>query len=199
MSVENERGRPREDLTSDRNSLPQQSDPRQGGSADTPLAPVLGERGSRGEQSHEDLVAAFRTAIRQKQREWQERGENFSPAHIIQSELFHQAQFRFMRQQGEYAHYKQLGEFYFPILQAWDVIAYEHYGEATDTTGPEVQHFVRVNLTDDYKRTGQSTIRLSERQTRVLDALAEAADIPHQKGQMEIDIPENLRNYEDQA
>jgi hypothetical protein len=32
-------------------------------------------------------------------------------------------------------------------------------------------------------------------QVRVLDALVEAANVPHQRGQTEIEIPEKLRNY----
>ena len=32
-------------------------------------------------------------------------------------------------------------------------------------------------------------------EVRVLDAFAEAAGVPHQRGQMEIEIPEKLRNY----
>jgi hypothetical protein len=44
------------------------------------------------------------------------------------------------------------------------------------------------------------TIRKSQKlthpmQVRVLDALAEAGGVPHQRGQTEIEIPEKLRNY----
>jgi len=32
-------------------------------------------------------------------------------------------------------------------------------------------------------------------QVRVLDALTEAAGVPHQRGKSEVEIPEKLRNY----
>jgi hypothetical protein len=32
-------------------------------------------------------------------------------------------------------------------------------------------------------------------QVKILDALAEAADIPHQRGQSEVAIPEHIRDY----
>ena len=51
-------------------------------------------------------------------------------------------------------------------------------------------------LAEHYEQTGQgATIALSEQHRRMLDALAEAADIPHQRGQTDIVIPEQLRNY----
>jgi hypothetical protein len=52
-------------------------------------------------------------------------------------------------------------------------------------------------LSNYYKRTRESTIKLSEPQTRVIDALAEAAGIPHQRGQAEIVIPKEGREYEE--
>ena len=38
-------------------------------------------------------------------------------------------------------------------------------------------------------------IKLDVQQVKILDALAEAADLPHQRGRAEIEIPENLRYY----
>ena len=38
-------------------------------------------------------------------------------------------------------------------------------------------------------------IKLDPQQVKILDALAEAADIPHQRGQAEIEIPEHIRDY----
>lgn len=173
--------------------------PQQGSPTNAPLAPFLQERQSGGERSHAELVAAFRTAVRHKQREWQERGEDVSPAQIIDFELFQQAQFRYIRQEGEYAHYKQLGEFYFPILKAWNVIAFDHYGKESEKSVAGYKNAAGSNLSEHYKQTGHTTVRLSEPQMQILDALAEAADIPHQKEQTEINIPEKLRNSEDQS
>jgi hypothetical protein len=196
LSLEDRGGRPRGELSPFTTRPQQQAESQQGRPADSSLTPLIREPQSGEERSHEQLVEAFRNAIRRKQKEWEERGDYWSPAHIIQSELFHQAQFRYIRETGEYAEYKKLGEFYHPILNAWDVIAYDHYAQGPDKTGAEVRHIAGLSLSQHYQQTGQMVIRLSERQTRILDALAEAADIPHQKGQAAIEIPEKIRGYE---
>jgi hypothetical protein len=190
--------RPRDARTPAQSQQQEHADPRQGRPADSPLAPARQEQPYGEERSHEALVAAFRQAIRRsRQRELEARGEHWSPVHIIQSELFHQAQFRYMSDRGRYAAYKQLGEFYTPIYRAWDVIAYEHFGRGSDDMGAEGRHAARLHLSRHMKQTGQTVITLSAQQTRILDALAEAADIPHQKGHTDIEIPEYLRGYED--
>jgi hypothetical protein len=44
--------------------------------------------------------------------------------------------------------------------------------------------------------TGEPKIKLTHpTEVRVLDAPTEAAGVPHQRGQTEIEIPEKLRNY----
>jgi hypothetical protein len=46
-----------------------------------------------------------------------------------------------------------------------------------------------------YQATHEPTIKLSDPQIHIIDALTEAVGIPYQKGQAEIEIPEKLRNY----
>ena len=47
-----------------------------------------------------------------------------------------------------------------------------------------------------YGDTKEPTIRLTNpKQVQLLDAMAEAAGVPHQRGQTEIAIPDKLRNY----
>jgi len=47
-----------------------------------------------------------------------------------------------------------------------------------------------------YGETKEPAIKLTNpKQVLLLDAMAEAAGIPHQRGQTEITIPEKLRNY----
>ena len=46
------------------------------------------------------------------------------------------------------------------------------------------------------RATGEPKIKLTHpMQVRVLDALTEAAGVPHQRGQTDVEIPEKLRNY----
>jgi hypothetical protein len=49
-------------------------------------------------------------------------------------------------------------------------------------------------LSGKYKRNGEATIKLSDPQVRIIDALTEAVGIPHKRGQAEIEIPEELRS-----
>ncbi len=100
----------------------------------------------------------------------------FTAAEIIQEELDRVS--RSMRNPD--AAIRQRGKFFYDIRRAWDVIASEHY--------PSLDLTLQGT-------TGPTTMTLSEPQARILDALAEAADVPHRKGQTVIDVPKQLRVY----
>jgi hypothetical protein len=136
------------------------------------------------ERSHAELVVAFRLTIRHRQMELGEHAKSHPPATIIRELILNHAS-ETLRQTGD----KQRAKAYSTMLDAWNVIAYEHYGKWSIA-----QASAYSELNDHYHRTGQPVITLSEPQMRLLDALAEAADIPHRKGQTEITIPESLRN-----
>jgi hypothetical protein len=96
---------------------------------------------------------------------------------------------------------KQRSAFFRPIRDAWDVIAFEHYRwEGTGEQSYET-HLAGCDLSSRYERAvarGEprpETITLDPLQVKILDALAEAADVPHQRGQTEIEIPAHLREY----
>src|SRR4051794_28744485 len=81
-----------------------------------------------------------------------------------------------------------------PIRLAWDTIAYDRYEAGSDA---ERGAGVSLNFYS-MDRDGGSTIKLSDPlQVKVIDALTEAVGIPHEKGQTEFEIPEQLRgqNY----
>ena len=97
---------------------------------------------------------------------------------------------------------KQRAAFFLPIKDAWDIIAYDRY---IMEGFREPDHLERDHaghsLSGRYQRAvalGEprpELIKLDLLQTRILDALAEAADVPHQRGQAAIEIPERLRYY----
>jgi hypothetical protein len=149
------------------------------------------------------MVAAIRQAIRLRRQEgsnprWPElggRAQDYSPARIIREEFAKQI----AHDEGGWlvegiAPHPQRAETLDTILKAWDVIAYEHYVDAKGRTEEFEQHDAGQNVAEHYERTGQTTITLSEQHRRILNAMAEAADIPHQKGQTDIVIPVQLRN-----
>jgi hypothetical protein len=150
---------------------------------------------------HEDLVGAFRGLI------WKERQESlkdwrdavsFTPAILIKNELGKQASLHMSPDPLD----KQRAAFFQPIEDAWDVIAYEYYrvGRFGEPNHVE-RHHAGWTLSGRYQRAvalGEprpELLTLDPQQVKILDALAEAADIPHQQGQAEIEIPERFRYY----
>jgi hypothetical protein len=143
------------------------------------------------ERSHAKLVAACQNLIQYRQQELGEHAKYFPPAKMIKDVLVRQSLRRESSQPAE----KQYGEACHTLLLAWDVIAFEHYGTTSTLTEVEDKEGAVDRLEGHYLVTEEPIIRLSEQQTRLLDAMAEAANIPHRKGQAEIEIPEPLRNY----
>jgi hypothetical protein len=148
----------------------------------TPQYPHLTEQGI----PHAELVAAFRTLIRQQQethamiRAPHER-EVVPPETVVRGILDWYS--------GS-AHQDQ-SEIFFTLRSAWDALVYDQY-----EPGSREEGLAGSLLQGYYGATQEPTIRLTDSmQVRVLDALAEAADIPHQRGQSIIEIPEKLRNY----
>jgi hypothetical protein len=159
----------------------------------------------RANRPHEELVRAFRGLIRERQQEIVNWG-GWPPAMIIRGALKEQASLHMSPDPLV----KQRAQFYGQIQKAWDVIAYEQYewGYHWSDHDPLYSAYeAGFTLFDTYKRARDRQeprpefIKLDPQQAKILDALAEAADVPHQRGQTEIEIPEHLRehkgNYED--
>lgn len=81
-------------------------------------------------------------------------------------------------------------DFFSQLRAAWDVLAYDRY-----EPGSIVESEAGSDLQIDYLMTHENVIKLSRLQVRVIDALAEAVGIPHERGQAEIEIPQKLRDY----
>lgn len=73
---------------------------------------------------------------------------------------------------------------------AWNVLTYDRYdpgsGDERDAGSKLQSHFYR---------TREPVIKLTEPQISIIDALAEAVGIPHERGKAEIEIPEKLKYY----
>ena len=80
---------------------------------------------------------------------------------------------------------------FFTLRSAWDALAYDKY-----ETGSKEEGLAGSMLQAYYSATREPGIKLTNpKQVQLLDAMAEAAGIPHQRGQTEIAIPEKLHNY----
>jgi hypothetical protein len=131
-------------------------------------------------------------------------GYDSSPAGIIHSALWEQTQFippsGYCTKDNQLAH--ERGLYYKEIRNAWDAIAYDQYLFRNGVVDSVRRYAAAHDLSVAYQRAkamGESRpeiITLDPLQVRILDALAEAADIPHQRGQNEIDIPERQRYFE---
>jgi hypothetical protein len=151
---------------------------------------------------HEDLVRAFRGLIWKERQRYVSIGgarlaDRFPPATIIRSAL--------NEQEGRYVNpTTEKGKFFHEIKQAWDAIAWQHYQWTPDHPSAEQinarwylshRHFVAKRRQDPHPEL----IRLDPLQVRIVDALAEAADVPHQRGQTEIEIPDHLRHQAEES
>jgi hypothetical protein len=133
--------------------------------------------------SHEQMVKGFREYIQKEQPDpkspWYE-----VPAHTIRRRL----------DWGERDPEKTNPEkrrFFYELKIAWDILAYEHF----ESHSPS-QMLAVYEVEEFYKYNPEPTLKLSDPQIRVIDALTEACGIPHKRGQAEIDIPEKLRDIE---
>jgi hypothetical protein len=134
------------------------------------------------------------------------RGERHSlrayPATIIRGNLAYQGMFAGYEYGGKDNQLiSERGTFYAKLGKAWDAIAYDHYRRRDGVEDWFEMNLAGRNVSGAYQLAqarGESRpeiITLDPLQTQILDALAEAADIPHQRGQSEIEIPEKLRDY----
>ena len=136
--------------------------------------------------SHERLVKSFQALLREQQQLYTairspEEREVLPPEAIIRKQLDWYAD----------TPNKEKAETFFVLRSAWDALAYDRY-----EIGSQEEGLAGSVLQAYYAATHEPTIKLSDpRQVRLLDALTEAAGIPHQRGQAEVEIPEKLRNY----
>jgi hypothetical protein len=181
---------------------PQQAEPRQGTPADALLAARRHEQQGREKGSHAEWVEAFRHAILEEKRSLGDLAKYHSPVEIIHSALSEQVQYIFSNDTAD----KQRGEFFAPILHAWEIIAYEHYGKGSVNTGDLDRHYAGLSLDAQFQRAKArhtphpEIITLADPlQVRIIDAAAEAVQIPHRRGQTEFAIPEKLWDFEAQV
>ena len=149
----------------------------------TPYQPQLPDQ----EQglSHEQLVTSIKGLIREHQnvydtlRSPQER-EVLPPETVIRNVLEWYA-----------SSSTEQDDTFFTLQSAWDALAYDKY-----ETGSREEGLAGSLLQSYYGETKEPTIKLTNpKQVLLLDAMAEAAGLPHQRGQTEITIPEKLKNY----
>ena len=153
----------------------------------------MGERQSWSDAPHEQLVGIFRGLIWKERQTRGKDGWLQPPAAIIANALA-----------GEATRYypleEQRREYFDQLTHAWDVISYEHYQDYRSGK-PSNPQFQVGHLLSGYYRHAKARneprpeiITLDPLQVKILDALAEAANIPHQRGQTEIEIPEPFRS-----
>jgi hypothetical protein len=157
------------------------------------LAPLVEGHLVDAEWTHENLVQAFRSRIKEQQEEdakvsWigktYHQGDFFPPALPPEKAL------RSVMDWYAASPNEQRAERFHTLRRAWDALAYEQYEPGSreeGLAGSELQAY--------YGATHEPTITLSPLQTQITDAMAEAAGIPHKKGQTAIEIPEKLRHY----
>ena len=139
---------------------------------------------------HEQLVATFRSLIKEQQATYAQLhaiSENPHEPDVLSPETAVRGVLDWYAGSAN----KELGGHLFTVRNAWDALNYDKYEPGTRAEG------LAGSILQAYaSATREPTIKLTHpMEVRVLDAFTEAAGVPHQRGQTEIDIPEKLRNY----
>lgn len=140
---------------------------------------------------HDLLVTRFRSFIAEQQEENRRRNFSTSPAVIIRSKLDYESGPAHTDPQTR----ARAFDFWQPLISAWDALAYDRY----DPNSPE-KTLATTRLTSAYEETRfplrEPAIQLTRYQAGIIDALTDAAGIPHTKGQTAIPIPEHRATTE---
>lgn len=132
------------------------------------------------DRPHSQLVDALKAFVQQRHQRF---GGHFSPEEILRSKL---------KWQADTSNSKER-DFFQPLLNSWDALVYDRYepGSQEERVAGSSLHY--YSSCDD----GGPSIKLSDPlQIKIIDALADVAQIPHQKGQAEIAIPKKIREYD---
>src|SRR5512135_1098907 len=144
---------------------------------------------SRGyDRRHEDLVAAFREFVHERQEHFRRAGAPVdTPEGFIREKLETETRTWGLRWEDHKS------QFWVPILTAWDALTYHRH-----RTGSEHEQEAGYQLWQHFQETHQPAVQLFHPvQIRVIDALTEAIGIKHQRGQTAIPIPERIRTITD--
>ena len=162
------------------------------GEGGSPLGELTSQHPNLIEQGipHEQLVESFRALIKENQETYSKLrsfGESYHEREVLPPETVVRNVLDWYSDSAN----KEQGEIFFTVRSAWDALAYDRY-----EPGSREEGLAGSVLQAHYAATHEPTIKLPDpMQVRVLDALTEAAHIPHQRGQTEIEVPEKLRNY----
>ena len=130
-------------------------------------------------RTHAELVAGFRAYL--KYQEPIDRKLNLSPEESIRVALF---------QQWDKAPLNSSKEAFFePLYFAWDLLIYDRLKPGSLTERAAARDIAYAYWKDP-------TIRLTDTQARMLDAMTEAVGIPHQRGRNEIPIPDKYGDFD---
>jgi hypothetical protein len=187
----------RQDLPAENRS--EQGAPDAEGVGNTWLARPEQEQQTWQDRPHAELVAVFRSTIQQEQQALGDLAKYHSPVKIMDAAFRKQVQYLFSNNKED----QQRGGFFAQILHAWQIIAYEHYGKGSVSSGDLDRHHAGLDLCTQYQRGKARNAPHPEimtltdpLQVRIIDAAAEAVDIPHPRGQISFEIPQTLWDYE---
>jgi hypothetical protein len=139
---------------------------------------------------HEKLVESFRGLIKEQQ-EVHANLNSFGAYPNEQEVLSPERAVRSVLEWYAGSANKEMGEHMFTVRSAWDALSYDRY-----EPGSREEGLAGSVLQAYYGATREPTIKLTHpTEVRVLDALTEAAGVPHQRGKTEVEIPEKVRNY----
>jgi hypothetical protein len=175
VSLEQQGGRPRGELTPFQQRSGQPAESQQGRAADSPWAPILREQQSGEERSHEEMVAG----IRREMAEYVERvrPSKFDPVDWMRYQLTSQTAKHTLeithknrtRQESPHA----------MVLFAWDVISEPYY------TNDHTRRLAKLCFQDDARVHG-NIITLNPQESKLLEVMTDACGFPMRYGRVTV-------------
>ena len=145
------------------------------------------------DRPHDELVAAFRGYIDEREIALREQGAIWSPMrdHIVEDRLADESRATDDPKQ------KLRGDFFHPILTAWQLITYDRKDRwGKHQTAWSLSNYYEAPAAHRPKEARPEQIILTHPlQVKILDALTEAVGVPHQRGQSAFEIPERICTY----
>jgi hypothetical protein len=150
---------------------------------------------------HEQLVATIRELLAQDQEQTKvgnlkrEEGRKFL-LHPFWRLHFHLSRAEMnspTKTKGDIVYLSPKGAYFRTLQNAWDAISYDHYPEGSEEKRQVGLGFQVYLAQEGYRGERPPVVLDDNRQIAVLDAMAEAVNIPHQRGQRVIPLPASIR------
>jgi hypothetical protein len=138
------------------------------------------------DKSHEELVDMFKSNIQNQRAEYKERGLNFDPVEWVSQSLVKHtmsgSDIPFDANNPE--SFSCVNHRALRLERAWDAITFPYIND-------ESYKDIAASIVRDYAATDGRTVNLDPKAVKLLDAMTDALNIPHKRGESTVDLLQN--------